>query len=67
MKLFLLLAVCSAIASALPTEVSDQRILGGVASADELLIELEPGVTKWVREDDKWELRRVHSSLPIQN
>lgn len=59
MKFFLLLAIYSAVASALSTRSSDQRILGDVASADEFLIELEPGVTKWVSEDDKWELRRV--------
>ncbi|CAF9914022.1 MAG: Leucine aminopeptidase 1 [Heterodermia speciosa] len=58
MKFFLLLAIYSAVASALSTRSSDQRILGDVASADEFLIELEPGVTKWVSEDDKWELRR---------
>lgn len=59
MKSSLLLAVCSAVASALSTGYPDQRILGNVASADEFLIELEPGVTKWVSEDEKWELRRV--------
>ena len=59
MKLSLLLAIYSAVASALSTGHSDQRILGNVASADKFLIELEPGVTKWVSEDDKWELRRV--------
>ena len=59
MKPSILLAIYSAAASALSTGYSDQRILENVASADEFLIELEPGVTKWVSEDDKWELRRV--------
>ena len=63
MKLSLLIAIYSAVASALSTGFTDQRPLGNVASADEFLIELEPGVTKWVSEDDKWELRRVRSSL----
>ena len=28
--------------------------------ADDLyLVELEPGRTKWIKEDEKWELRRV--------
>ena len=59
MKPSLLLAIYGAVASALSTGYSDQRILENVASAEEFLVELEPGVTRWVSEDEKWELRRV--------
>lgn len=33
------------------------------ASTEQYLIELEYGVTRWVTEDEKWELRRVCLSL----
>lgn len=29
------------------------------AAAEQFLIELSPGKTRWVTEDEKWELRRV--------
>lgn len=32
------------------------------ASTEQYLIELEHGVTRWVTEDEKWELRRVSLS-----
>jgi bacterial leucyl aminopeptidase len=32
------------------------------ASPEEFLIELAPGHTRWVTEEDKWALRRVLSS-----
>lgn len=33
------------------------------ASTEQYLIELEHGVTRWVTEDEKWELRRVSLAL----
>lgn len=59
MKIFLALAVCTALTSALSTGYSDQSVLHNAASADRFLIELGPGDTRWISEDDKWELRRV--------
>jgi len=38
----------------------DQVVLGvATADAERFLIELAPGKTRWVTEDEKWELRRV--------
>lgn len=31
-------------------------------STDKYLVELAPGETRWVTEDEKWELRRVRST-----
>lgn len=36
-----------------------QAVLGAGATPDLYLIELAPGKTKWITEDDKWVLRRV--------
>ncbi len=36
-----------------------------VAAAEQFLIELGPGETRWVTEDEKWELRRVSSSFRV--
>lgn len=33
-------------------------------STEKYLIELSPGNTRWVTEDEKWALRRVSRSLP---
>ena len=33
-----------------------------VESLDRFLIELSPGETRWITEDEKWELRRVSLS-----
>ena len=59
MKLSLALAACAALTSALPEKYSDQSVLHNAASGDRFLIELAPGDTRWISEDDKWELRRV--------
>ena len=41
---------------------SNQVILNPeVADSQQYLIELAPGKTQWVTEEDKWELRRVSS------
>jgi leucyl aminopeptidase len=38
----------------------DQVVINAQAADDELyLIELAPGETQWVTEEEKWELRRV--------
>ena len=36
----------------------DQIVISNV-EAEKYLIELAPGETRWVTEDEKWELRRV--------
>lgn len=59
MKLSLALAACAALTSALSERYSDQSVLHNAASGDKALIELGPGDTRWISEDDKWELRRV--------
>jgi len=42
----------------------DQAIIGNEgADDDDYLIELAPGETRWIKEDEKWELRRVCISL----
>jgi len=40
---------------------TDQVVLNGidVAEPEQYLIELAPGKTQWVTEEEKWELRRV--------
>lgn len=43
---------------------TDQVVINGVLEHEQLyLIELAPGVTRLVTEDDKWELRRVWSPI----
>jgi len=43
---------------------NDQVVLNAeAADAEQFLIELAPGKTQWVTEEEKWELRRVCSSL----
>ncbi len=37
----------------------DQVVLNGLAEDEQYLIELAPGETQWVTEEEKWELRRV--------
>jgi bacterial leucyl aminopeptidase len=61
-KYALTLAVVATTAFALPhleqTALKDQESV----SPEEFLIELAPGHTRWVTEEDKWALRRVLSS-----
>lgn len=35
------------------------------AEAEQYLIELSPGETRWVTEDEKWELRKVREPLRL--
>lgn len=37
------------------------------ATPEKFLIELSPGETKWVTEDEKWDLRRVGSTMAPSN
>ncbi|KAI9880576.1 MAG: Leucine aminopeptidase 1 [Pleopsidium flavum] len=45
-------------ATALSILRPDQAVLGDAASSEKYLIELSPGDTRWVTEDEKWALRR---------
>ncbi|KAL8809862.1 MAG: hypothetical protein Q9200_003045 [Gallowayella weberi] len=58
MRKSLLLAVLTAFATASPAPSKDQEVLGQNANSERYLIELSPGVTRWIAEDDKWALRR---------
>ena len=63
MKLFLLaLTCCLTCALALSIPLLDQVGFGNDAVADRCLIEVAPGETRWIKEDEKWELRRVSIS-----
>ena len=61
MKLFAALAAIAATASAIAASEPKQAILGKDAELERFLIELGPGETRWITEDEKWELRRVCS------
>ena len=64
MKLILFIAACcSTSALALSIPWLNQVRLGNGAVAERYLVELGPGETRWIKEDEKWELRRVHLSL----
>ena len=55
MKLFLLLALgAAASATVLRIQVPSETVV-----VDRYLIELAPGETRWVTEEDKWALKRV--------
>jgi leucyl aminopeptidase len=69
MKSSLLLPLCTAaLAAAIQLPKDPQIVLqdpqATVGERDEYLIELSPGETRWIKEDEKWELRRVRY-LPI--
>jgi bacterial leucyl aminopeptidase len=55
-------ALLASVASARFFEPGERDLT--VGAAEKYLIELAPGDTRWVTEDEKWELRRVWS-LPI--
>ena len=61
MKLFAALAAIAATASAIAASEPKQAILGNDAELERFLIELGPGETRWITDDEKWELRRVCS------
>ena len=64
MKLILFIAACCS-SSALTLSIPwfNQVRLGNDAVAERYLVELGPGETRWIREEEKWELRRVRLSL----
>ena len=61
MKLFAPLAAIAATASAIAVSKPKQATLGEDPELERFLIELGPGETRWITEDEKWELRRVCS------
>ena len=64
MKLILFIAACwstSALSYSIPW--FNQVRLGNDVVPERYLVELGPGETKWIKEDEKWELRRVRLSL----
>lgn len=64
MKCLSILAVSLvATATALSIARPDQVALGVTSEVEKYLIELSPGETRWVTEDEKWALRRVHTVL----
>lgn len=68
MKSSLVLFLCAAtLASAFAHPKDPQIVLQEpqltIVEPDEYLIELSPGETRWVTEEEKWELRRVRHVL----
>ena len=66
MKSSTLLSLCAATLAAAGAQPNDQAVLQGdpllrptIVEPDEYLIELSPGETRLVTEDEKWALRRV--------
>lgn len=43
---------------------TDQIVINAIED-ERFLIELSPGKTQWVTEEEKWELRRVHPNTSI--
>jgi leucyl aminopeptidase len=41
---------------------TNQVVLNADAAEEQYLVELAPGDTRWVTEDEKWELRRVSTA-----
>lgn len=62
MKLIISLFTGLATASALSFNRPEQAVFDAGAAEDRYLIEFEPGVTVWIKEDQKWALRRVSTS-----
>ena len=63
---FLAAAFAAAVA-ARSVETSPQTVLEDGSKVERYLIELEPGETMWITEDQKWELRRVSTFESIDN
>ncbi len=61
-----LLALSAAAVNARFIEAHEkEQIVISNDDAEKYLIELAPGETRWVTEDEKWELRRVCSSQSL--
>lgn len=70
MKSSLLLSLCTAALATAAAHPKDPQVVlkeqqPTIIEADEYLIELSPGETRWVTEEGKWELRRVCSFSSI--
>lgn len=63
MKIIPILLTTAAAASALSLLEPNQAVLGDDAQLEQFLIELGPGDTRWISEDEKWSLRRVRPTL----
>jgi len=50
------LATAATVLATVQSPLQDQDVL---VPAEQYLIEIEPGNTQWVTEEEKWELRRV--------
>jgi hypothetical protein len=61
MLILSMLALSALVASTLSVPEPQQVALGDheKAAAERYLIEINPGETQWVTEDDKWALKRV--------
>lgn len=46
-------------------EVNNVILYPEGSEAEKYLIELSPGETRWVTEEEKWEFRRVSRRIPI--
>lgn len=61
MKSSILLSLyAAALATAIATPRDHQVVLQDAADQEQYLIELSPGETRYITEDEKWVLRRVH-------
>lgn len=56
------IAACATAATARFIEPFEADSIDLFPTKEQFLIELAPGETRWVTEDEKWELRRVGSS-----
>ena len=65
MKCSSLLAVslATAVAALSILDLDQQTVLGGSSADDRYLIELAGGEQRWIKEDEKWSLKRVRLIL----
>ena len=66
---FLALAASIAAVSALSVDTSYQKVViedEQRITQGQYLIELSPGETRWVTEEDKWELKRVRYQQALE-
>ena len=59
MKLIAPIAAGLSTAAALSFFRPDQAVIDPAVAEERFLIETSPGETRWIREDEKWSLRRV--------
>lgn len=69
MKSSVLLPLCTAalVAAVYPPQVILGDSQANTAEPEKFLIELAPGETQWITEDDKWALRRVSIPLTVKH